>query len=200
MMESPSGENDKHMIHIFGKMFQKAIPSLLLLGAFSIAFPALAQEENEPLIRGSEVRSDLSWHPDDQLFGLGGGVRVLDHYRTGLKCFFRPYYAPRVYESKRGMVQYQEKRWGILFYAERSFTPAFLAPIHLNIGASGGWARETRKGFPEEALDHFLIVPRASLGWRFKEQLEVQIEYRFAPQPSLNAKEHRIALRTMIDL
>lgn len=181
------------------KTMKRTLP-FLLAALFSSIGPSLFSQEKGIGARG-ELRSFASFTGDDLLLGGGGGLQILDgSYRGGLAFLFRPSYAPRVHEEERGSVQYQEKRYAGLLYIERCFVPEFLGEWEAHIGMSGGVAVEERRGFPNGALIRGIIVPRAGIGYPLFKGTRLEGEYRYSPSPALNAREHRIGLRFLVEL
>lgn len=161
--------------------------------------PGFGQKDTS-LFDGGDLRAGFSWHPDDLLMSLGAGVRLKASYRLGAEFLFRPSYSPMVYDKGARKLQYREKRYAAMLYAERIFAPEAIAPFEAILGLSGGRSWELRKGFPDRTLAHWRIIPRIGLGYRIKERFLLELEYRYAPQAASNANEHRSGLRAVYQL
>ncbi|MFB6257424.1 MAG: hypothetical protein ABEH38_01925 [Flavobacteriales bacterium] len=157
-------------------------------------------QTDSSVIDGADLRTELSWHPDDLLLGFGGGFRAFGAYRVGIEFRFRPSYTPMIYKGDQARLQYQEKRYTGLLFLERSFSPKLFGAFEVTLGVSGGWSMELRRGFPDRTLEHWDIIPRAGIGREFGEIFHLLLEYRYTPHFSLNAKEHRASIRAVIDL
>lgn len=168
---------------------------LTLIGSL----PVLGKGDSS-LCRGGDLRASSSFHPDDIMFGLGGGLRFRNPYRIGAEFFFRPDHRSMIYEKGTRKVQYREKRYSAMLYVERIFAPSGLAPLEAFLGLSGGRSWEARNGFPDRTLGHWTVIPKLGAGYRFGENFLLELEYRFAPHPALNAAEHRAALRSVFEL
>lgn len=177
----------------------RILKSLLLCSLF-LGSVCYAAEKDSSSFDRPDLRANVSWHPDDILIGVGGGIEIHGIYRGGLKGFFRPHYEPLIYQKDGRRVQYREKQLGALLYLERYFPLDVLGDFEAMVGLDLGGAMEVRKGFPDRPFHHWLVIPKVGFGRSLGDSVHLQLEYRYSPQPAMNGKEHRAALRFLVDL